>query len=92
MLQGYSTCVIAYGQTGAGKTYTIEGSLQEGSLAGMIPRAVYGIFDHLQSMPYLKSCNISVSHIEIYNENVYDLFDRSKAWEYIEGVSMKIFF
>ena len=89
MLQGYSTCVIAYGQTGAGKTYTMEGSLEEGSLAGMIPRAVYGIFNHLHSIPNLKSCSVYVSHIEIYNENIYDLFGHSKAWECIDGATLK---
>lgn len=37
MLQGYNAAIIAYGQTGTGKTYTMEGEL-EGPLRGIIPR------------------------------------------------------
>lgn len=36
-LQGYNAAIIAYGQTGTGKTYTMEGEL-EGPLRGIIPR------------------------------------------------------
>jgi Cdc6-like AAA superfamily ATPase len=36
-LQGYNAAIIAYGQTGTGKTYTMEGEL-EGPLRGVIPR------------------------------------------------------
>lgn len=35
--QGYNAAIIAYGQTGTGKTYTMEGEL-EGPLRGIIPR------------------------------------------------------
>jgi kinesin family protein 3/17 len=36
-MQGYNAAIIAYGQTGTGKTYTMEGEL-EGPLRGIIPR------------------------------------------------------
>jgi len=42
-LQGYNACIIAYGQTGTGKTYTMEGFTNEQD-RGIIPRATEEIF------------------------------------------------
>ncbi|EDQ88811.1 uncharacterized protein MONBRDRAFT_25905 [Monosiga brevicollis MX1] len=69
VLQGYNGSVIAYGQTGTGKTFTIEGAL-EGEQRGVIPRAVQDIFTHIQ---YL----VRVSYLQIYNEKISDLLQPS---------------
>jgi hypothetical protein len=61
-LQGYNASIIAYGQTGAGKTYTMEGEpgahrqeLQEER--GILPRAVEAIFSYIpQHMGSKVSC------------------------------------
>ena len=53
MLQGRNACVIAYGQTGAGKSYTMFGELVDAAKAtandarklGLVPRAVYELFE-----------------------------------------------
>lgn len=68
LLQGYNAAIIAYGQTGTGKTYTMEGAL-EGEQRGIIPRAVQDIFHTIQtdtapSSRYL----VRASYLQIYNE------------------------
>ncbi|KAL6630702.1 hypothetical protein ACP70R_028553 [Stipagrostis hirtigluma subsp. patula] len=77
VLDGYNCTIFAYGQTGTGKTYTMEGGggkAQNGELpsdAGVIPRAVKRIFDILeaQSAEY----SMKVSFLELYNEELTDL-------------------
>uniref|UniRef100_A0ACD5Y3X2 Uncharacterized protein n=1 Tax=Avena sativa TaxID=4498 RepID=A0ACD5Y3X2_AVESA len=77
VLDGYNCTIFAYGQTGTGKTYTMEGGggkTQNGALpsdAGVIPRAVKKIFDTLeaQSAEY----SMKVSFLELYNEELTDL-------------------
>lgn len=49
-MQGYNAAIIAYGQTGTGKTYTMEGEL-EGPLRGIIPRTVEDIFTYIVNDP-----------------------------------------
>jgi kinesin family member 11 len=52
--QGYNCTVFAYGQTGTGKTYTMEGVVGDGCAenllqsAGVVPRAVSQVFKYLQ--------------------------------------------
>ena len=75
-LQGYNATIFAYGQTGTGKTYTMEGFNQEGSVEarGIIPRAIEQIFGHIQRnasarMRFL----VRASYLQIYNEQISDL-------------------
>nr|GLL41005.1 kinesin-like protein KIN-5D [Ipomoea trifida] len=76
-LEGYSCTVFAYGQTGTGKTYTMEGEggkEKNGEFhknAGVIPRAVEQIFNSLESekAEYM----MKVTFIELYNEEITDL-------------------
>ena len=69
VLQGYNGTVFAYGQTSAGKTFTMVGG--EGSREGMIPRALRQLFSTLSRSP--DAWTLSVSLLEIYMERVYDL-------------------
>lgn len=67
-LQGYNAAIIAYGQTGTGKTFTMEGE-REGPHRGIIPRAVEDIFTCIESdtatgSKYL----VRASYLQIYNE------------------------
>lgn len=87
VLQGYNCTVFAYGQTGTGKTHTMEGrrdedmvGIQETRLAenaGIIPRAVKQVFDHLRSITDEHS--VRVSHLELYNEQLTDLLSPHDA-------------
>lgn len=84
VLNGYTCTIFAYGQTGTGKTYTMEGdSSNFGTVdatghtelsheAGIIPRVVNQIFDRLDSF-YGSGYSVHVSHLELYNETICDL-------------------
>eukprot|EP01138_Halocafeteria_seosinensis_P008609 gb/GECG01008799.1/.p1 GENE.gb/GECG01008799.1/~~gb/GECG01008799.1/.p1 ORF type:complete len:1278 (+),score=260.28 gb/GECG01008799.1/:1-3834(+) len=80
VLQGYSCTVFAYGQTGTGKTYTMEGDYSRSTSesmsenAGIIPRAVNRIFNYLRN-EHSDSDEYSVrmSFLELYNEQLTDL-------------------
>lgn len=71
VLKGFNCTVFAYGQTGTGKTYTMEGSWQANEDAGIIPRAIQQIFKTLESGQH--EYTVHVSYLELYNEELYDL-------------------
>ncbi|KAG2176238.1 hypothetical protein INT43_005472 [Umbelopsis isabellina] len=78
MLMGYNCTIFAYGQTGTGKTYTMEGNLddQEGYIsrdAGIIPRTLYNLFDALDQED--AEYAVRMSSIELYNEELKDLLN-----------------
>ncbi|XP_023897932.2 kinesin-like protein KIN-1 [Quercus suber] len=79
-VNGINGTIITYGQTGAGKTYSIEGPgiLECGEQKkGILPRVVDGIFEHIKHDKMAKY-SIKLSMVEIYVEKVRDLFDLSK--------------
>ncbi|XP_028784778.1 kinesin-like protein KIN-5C [Neltuma alba] len=80
VLEGFNCTIFAYGQTGTGKTYTMEGDCKRsksglnGELppdAGVIPRAVKQIFDTLESQN--AEYSVKVTFLELYNEEITDL-------------------
>eukprot|EP00397_Hematodinium_sp_SG-2012_P004725 GEMP01004739.1.p1 GENE.GEMP01004739.1~~GEMP01004739.1.p1 ORF type:complete len:1062 (+),score=203.83 GEMP01004739.1:113-3298(+) len=66
--QGFNGCLIAYGQTGAGKSYTVLGYGEE---PGLIPNVTAMVF---KGSPDPK---IWISYLEIYQETIRDLLDVS---------------
>ncbi|XP_071656370.1 kinesin-like protein KIF1C isoform X7 [Patagioenas fasciata] len=72
-LEGYNVSVLAYGQTGAGKTYTMTGGHGPGQ-RGLIPQLCEDLFAHVEreASPEL-SFSVEVSYLEIYCERVRDL-------------------
>nr|XP_033775130.1 kinesin-like protein KIF21B isoform X3 [Geotrypetes seraphini] len=87
--EGYNATVLAYGQTGAGKTYTmgtgfdVNMSTQE---LGIIPRAIAHLFSGIEerkrraqeqgvAVPEFK---VSAQFLELYNEEILDLFDSAR--------------
>eukprot|EP00047_Mylnosiga_fluctuans_P020491 m.92966 g.92966 ORF g.92966 m.92966 type:complete len:1128 (-) comp8525_c1_seq1:83-3466(-) len=77
--RGLSCAIFAYGQTGAGKTYTMRGDLSgDESKHGVIQRSVIHLFRRLQEHDY-SEVKVSTSFLEIYNEELEDLYiDRAK--------------
>jgi kinesin family protein 3/17 len=51
VLQGYNGTIFAYGQTGTGKTHTMEGNMDREQEYGIIPRAFNQIFDYIDTCP-----------------------------------------
>ncbi|KAL7738337.1 hypothetical protein ACLKA6_006661 [Drosophila palustris] len=72
---GYNVCIFAYGQTGAGKSYTMMGR-QEEQQEGIIPMICQDLFDriHETETDDLKY-SVEVSYMEIYCERVRDLLN-----------------
>ncbi|WKX97107.1 hypothetical protein Q1695_013061 [Nippostrongylus brasiliensis] len=78
VLAGYNCTLFAYGQTGTGKTYTMEGgngersSYRQDPSTGIIPRAVEHIFEELEKSN-TEEYSVRVSYLELYNEELFDL-------------------
>ena len=68
VMKGYEATVFAYGQTGTGKTYTMEGDINVDSQRGVIPRSCESIFDQLENSGKFANFKVTVSYLEIYNE------------------------
>ncbi len=74
ILNGYNGTVFAYGQTGAGKSYTMMGtSIDDDEGRGVIPRIVEQIFTSILSSPANIEYTVRVSYMEIYMERIRDL-------------------
>jgi len=91
-MQGYNVTFIAYGETGAGKTHTIQGNLAEKELDGIIPRAMKEVFKIIQNTTnkqYLVYC----SFISIYDEVINDLLSSSSSPSLLlrEGIKLGVF-
>ncbi|XP_015436641.1 PREDICTED: kinesin-like protein unc-104 isoform X8 [Dufourea novaeangliae] len=73
--EGYNVCIFAYGQTGAGKSYTMMGKQEEGQ-EGIIPQICKDLFRKISrnSNECLKY-SVEVSYMEIYCERVRDLLN-----------------
>ncbi|KAK3249053.1 Kinesin heavy chain [Cymbomonas tetramitiformis] len=72
VLTGYNGTVFTYGQTGAGKTYTIAGDTNRYEQRGIIPRAIHYLF-HEIDLREDREVQVRCSYLEIYNEIMYDL-------------------
>merc|ERR1719324_1816754 len=68
--------VLCYGQTGAGKTYTMTGVPNSYTHRGLIPRAIGEIFQEINNRPE-KRVSVKISYIEIYNELMFDLLSEA---------------
>ncbi|XP_055981272.1 kinesin-like protein KIFC2 [Sorex fumeus] len=66
-LGGYNVCIFTYGQTGTGKTYSMEGPPED---PGIAPRALQSLF---REMGTRGAHRVTLSMVEIYNEAVRDL-------------------
>ncbi|XP_066462674.1 kinesin-like protein KIF1B isoform X5 [Eleutherodactylus coqui] len=73
--EGYNVCIFAYGQTGAGKSYTMMGK-QEETQAGIIPQLCEELFEKINCNNNDEvSFSVEVSYMEIYCERVRDLLN-----------------
>jgi len=101
VLQGYNATILAYGQTGTGKTFTMEGFKFNGQdpQRGIVPRSMEEIFKYIENLSSNSRTTfmVRVSYLQIYNEIISDLLrtDRSnlhiredkKKGVFVEGLS-----
>lgn len=100
VLEGYNATILAYGQTGTGKTYTMEGFKYSGTdpQRGIVPRSMEEIFRFIQMQSSQNTTfMVRASYLQIYNEVISDLLkiDRTalqiredkKKGVFVEGLS-----
>ncbi|XP_076596171.1 kinesin-like protein KIF3B [Chaetodon auriga] len=78
VLLGFNGTIFAYGQTGTGKTYTMEGVRNDPERRGVIPNSFEHIFTHIsrsQNQQYL----VRASYLEIYQEEIRDLLSKDQS-------------
>jgi len=78
VLDGFNGTIFAYGQTGTGKTYTMEGVKNDNEKRGVIPNSFEHIFSHIaksENQQYL----VRASYLEIYMEDVRDLLSKEQT-------------
>jgi kinesin family protein 3/17 len=75
----FAGTIFAYGQTGTGKTFTMEGKNNPPELKGIIPTIFKYIFRHIGTSS--KAYVITASFLEIYNEEIRDLLSKNQRQE-----------
>ena len=81
LMSGYNSTIFAYGQTGTGKTYTMEGFSYNylSPKKGLIPRAIENIFKFIENNSNSDTTFIiRVTYLQIYNESIDDLLKSEK--------------
>lgn len=93
-LDGYNGTVLCYGQTGAGKTFTMTGATENYEQRGLIPRTIQHLFKEIQNRQD-RSYTIRIGYLEIYNEQLFDLLatmplstSQASISEYNSGLSI----
>ncbi|PON40942.1 Kinesin-like protein [Parasponia andersonii] len=81
VLDGYNVCIFAYGQTGTGKTFTMEGTEQN---RGVNYRTLEQLFEIAKERSETFMYDISVSVLEVYNEQIRDLLVTSSTSKKLE--------
>ena len=74
-MEGYHGTVFAYGMTGTGKTFSMQGTATS---PGVIPLAITDIFSFIRETPH-REFLLRVSYLEIYNEKIHDLLSLSSG-------------
>ena len=75
IVNGYNASVFAYGPTGTGKTYTIIG---ESEKPGVMIQTFVSLFSEIEKLSRDREYKLSLSYLEIYNENIRDLLNPSR--------------
>ncbi|KAG6623261.1 Kinesin-like protein [Phytophthora cinnamomi] len=74
VVDGVNGTILAYGQTGAGKSFTMIGDTRNYQHRGIAPRAIAQLYEEVESRIELQY-TIRVSYMEIYNDRIYDLLE-----------------
>lgn len=77
VFEGYNGTIFAYGQTGTGKTHTMEGELNPPELRGVMSRAFDAVFDQIRKFGDEVKFLVRATYLEIYKEKVVDLLSKN---------------
>ena len=75
VMNGYNGTVFAYGQTGAGKSYTMMGDMDDPDTKGITPRIIEQIFDAIVHGSTQVEYTVGICYMEIYMERIRDLLN-----------------
>ena len=78
VLEGYNGTIFCYGQTGTGKTHTMEGVVDDEQQRGIMPNSFHYIFDNIAKAPSTIQFLVRASFLEIYLDDVFDLLSSEK--------------
>ena len=78
VMEGVNGTIMAYGQTGAGKSFTMVGDTSNFRHRGVSPRAIADLFAAMELRPDLEF-KVEASYMEIYNERIFDLLEDPMA-------------
>ena len=73
IFNGYNGCIMAYGQSGSGKTHTMMGGTSSEDM-GLIPRLCMELFERIQLVKNFQF-QVELSYMEIYAEQIRDLIN-----------------
>ena len=73
VMGGYNGTIFAYGQTGTGKTHTMEGVVDNSELRGLMPNTFHYVFDKVSAAPACVKFLVRASFLEVYLDDVFDL-------------------
>eukprot|EP00736_Rhodelphis_marinus_P012093 Rmarinus@m.19927 len=76
VLSGQNATVFAYGATGAGKTHTMLGTDDQ---PGVMMLSLQDLFEKIEQKKNEKSCKVTLSYLEVYNENIRDLLSSNSS-------------
>merc|ERR1711971_897914 len=68
---GYNVTIFAYGQTGAGKTFTMAGG--PGEQEGVTPRTIREIYEVIEGSKAIRDYTVVGSMLELYRNDLVDL-------------------
>ena len=77
VMEGFNGTIFAYGQTGTGKTHTMEGAPTP-ELQGIIPNCFDHVFETVNGSTG-KQWMVRAAYLEIYNEEVRDLLSKVRS-------------
>jgi len=75
VMEGYNGTVFAYGQTGTGKSHTMQGDAEPPEMRGIIPNSFEHVFNAIKA-DQTKEFLVRASYLEIYNEEIRDLLGK----------------
>ncbi|DBA04386.1 TPA: hypothetical protein N0F65_009982 [Lagenidium giganteum] len=88
VVDGVNGTILAYGQTGAGKSFTMIGDTRNYQHRGIAPRAIAQVYEEVENRIEI-AYDIRVSYMEIYNDRIYDLLENSATGVITDGENHK---